>query len=130
MTGLSHIGIAVESIVKAIPSWLTLGFKLEHECEVAQQKVKIAKLSYGCLIVELLEPTCEDSPINGFLTKHGPGIHHISIEVNDVISKITDLITKEVKMIDKTPRIGAAGKPIAFIHPSSTGGVLIELEQD
>ena len=130
MTGLSHIGIAVESITKAMPSWLELGFKLEHECEVTQQKVKVAKLSYRDLIVELLEPTCEESPINGFLTKHGPGIHHISIEVNDVTSKINELTAKEVKMIDKIPRIGAAGKPIAFIHPSSTGGVLIELEQD
>ncbi len=130
MTGLSHIGIATTSIEEAVKSWMVLGFELVQTCEVADQKVKVAKLRYGGLIVELLEPTSDDSPIKAFLDKRGPGIHHLSIEVEDVSKKIEDLTHFSVKMIDKTPRIGAAGKPIAFIHPASTGGVLVELEQD
>lgn len=130
MTGLSHIGIATTDIEEAAKTWLLLGFQLVHTTEVPDQKVKVAKLRYGGLIVELLEPTSDDSPIKGFLDKKGPGIHHLAIEVDDMEHKIDEFLNSGIKMIDKKPRIGAAGKPIAFIHPSSTGGVLVELEQD
>ncbi|HNW31318.1 MAG TPA: methylmalonyl-CoA epimerase [Caldisericia bacterium] len=130
MTGLSHIGIATTNIEEAMKSWLLLGFQLIHVTEVPDQKAKIAKLRYDGLIVELLEPTSDDSPIKGFLDKRGPGIHHIALEVDDVDHKIEEFLNAGVKMIDKKSRIGAAGKPIAFIHPSSVGGVLVELEQD
>ncbi|NLI40193.1 MAG: methylmalonyl-CoA epimerase [Caldisericales bacterium] len=130
MTGLSHIGIATTDIEEAAKTWLLLGFQFVHTTEVPDQKVKVAKLRYGGLIVELLEPTSDDSPIKGFLDKKGPGIHHLAIEVDDMEHKIDEFLNSGIKMIDKKPRIGAAGKPIAFIHPSSTGGVLVELEQD
>lgn len=129
MTGLSHIGIATTNVEEAMKPWITMGFILDHTCEVPDQKVKVAKLKYGGLCVELLEPTSDDSPIKAFLDKKGPGIHHMAIEVENVEQKIVTLTEQGVRMIDKTPRIGAAGKPIAFIHPASTGGVLLEMEQ-
>ncbi len=130
MFGLSHIGIAVPNLEEAKKAWLDMGFVLDHETEVPEQKVKVAKLKWHEMVIELLEPVSEDSPIKGFLDKRGPGIHHISIEVSDVSSMIADLLSKNIAMIDKVARIGAAGKPIAFVHPKSTGGVLLELEQE
>ncbi len=130
MFGLSHIGIAVPNLEEAKKAWLDMGFVLDHETEVPEQKVKVAKLKWHEMVIELLEPISEDSPIKGFLDKRGPGIHHISIEVSDVSSMIADLLSKNIAMIDKVARIGAAGKPIAFVHPKSTGGVLLELEQE
>jgi methylmalonyl-CoA/ethylmalonyl-CoA epimerase len=130
MFGLSHIGIAVANLEDAKKAWMDIGFVLDHETEVPEQKVKVAKLKWHETVIELLEPTSEDSPIKGFLDKKGPGIHHISIEVEDVSCMITDLLDKNVAMIDKVSRIGAAGKPIAFVHPKATGGVLLELEQE
>lgn len=130
MFGLSHIGIAVPNLEEAKKAWLDIGFVLDHETEVPEQKVKVAKLKWHEMVIELLEPVSEDSPIKGFLDKRGPGIHHISIEVDDVSSMITGLLSKNIVMIDKVARIGAAGKPIAFVHPKSTGGVLLELEQE
>lgn len=130
MFGLSHIGIAVPNLEEAKKAWIDMGFVLDHETEVPEQKVKVAKLKWHEMVIELLEPISEDSPIKGFLDKRGPGIHHISIEVSDVSSMIADLLSKNIAMIDKVARIGAAGKPIAFVHPKSTGGVLLELEQE
>ncbi len=130
MFGLSHIGIAVANLEEAKKAWLDIGFVLDHETEVPEQKVKVAKLKWNEMVIELLEPVSDDSPIKGFLDKRGPGIHHISIECHDVAGKILDLLGKGISMIDKTPRIGAAGKPIAFVHPKSTCGVLLELEQE
>ena len=130
MFGLSHIGIAVPNLEEAKKAWIDMGFVLDHETEVPEQKVKVAKLKWHEMVIELLEPVSEDSPIKGFLDKRGPGIHHISIEVSDVLSMIADLLSKNIAMIDKVARIGAAGKPIAFVHPKSTGGVLLELEQE
>lgn len=130
MFGLSHIGIAVPNLEEAKKTWLDIGFVLDHETEVPEQKVKVAKLKWHEMVIELLEPVSEDSPIKGFLDKRGPGIHHISIEVDDVSSMITGLLSKNIAMIDRVARIGAAGKPIAFVHPKSTGGVLLELEQE
>lgn len=130
MFGLSHIGIAVTNLEESKKVWQDIGFVLDHETEVPEQKVKVAKLKWHETVIELLEPTSDDSPIKGFLDKKGPGIHHISIEVSDVSGMISDLLGKNVAMIDKVARIGAAGKPIAFVHPKSTGGVLLELEQE
>ncbi|HOO97078.1 MAG TPA: methylmalonyl-CoA epimerase [Caldisericia bacterium] len=130
MPGLSHIGIATNDVKEAMKSWLAIGFVLDHECEVPDQKVRVAKLKYGDLVVELLEPISEDSPIAKFIEKKGPGIHHMAIEVECVKSSIESLMEREISMIDKEPRIGAAGKPIAFIHPKSTGGVLLEMEEE
>ncbi|MEZ4812299.1 MAG: methylmalonyl-CoA epimerase [Caldisericia bacterium] len=130
MSGLSHIGVAVKDIEASKKTWETLGFVCEHEGVVEEQKVKVAKMVYNGLVVELLEPTSDDSPIAKYMEKKGQGIHHMCIEVADVPEKISEFQTKEIIMIDNGPRIGAAGKPIAFVHPKSTGGVLLELEQE
>jgi methylmalonyl-CoA/ethylmalonyl-CoA epimerase len=130
MNGLSHIGIAVKSIKESKKNWELMGFTCDHESEVADQKVKVAKMVYHNLVVELLEPTSDDSPIAKFMEKKGPGIHHMCIEVPDVKTSIANFQKKKIRMIDTTPRIGAGGKPIAFVHPKSTGGVLLELEQE
>ena len=130
MSGLSHIGIATANLEETKKSWELLGFTCDHEVEVADQKVKVAKMVYGDLVVELLEPTSDDSPIAKFMTKKGAGIHHMCIEVENVESSIAEMQDKEIRMIDNTPRMGAGGKSIAFVHPKSTGGVLLELEQE
>ena len=130
MFGLSHIGIAVTNLEESKKAWQNIGFVLEHESVVAEQKVKVAKLKWHEMVIELLEPTSDDSPVKAFIDKKGPGIHHFAIECDDVPSKITELLGKNIAMIDKVARTGAAGKPIAFVHPKSTGGVLLELEQE
>jgi methylmalonyl-CoA/ethylmalonyl-CoA epimerase len=130
MNGLSHIGVATSNLEETKKTWELLGFTCSHETEVADQKVKVAKMVYGNLVVELLEPTSEDSPIAKYMAKKGPGIHHMCIEVANVEQSITEMADNDIRMIDTKPRIGAEGKPIAFVHPKSTGGVLLELEQE
>ena len=130
MFGLSHIGIAVTNLEESKKAWQDIGFVLDHESVVPEQKVKVAKLKWHETIIELLEPTSDDSPVKAFIDKKGPGIHHFAIECDDVSDKIAELLGKNIAMIDKVARIGAAGKPIAFVHPKSTGGVLLELEQE
>ena len=130
MFGLSHIGVAVANLEESKKAWQDIGFVLDHESVVPEQKVKVAKMKWHEMVVELLEPTADDSPIKIFMDKKGPGIHHFAIEVDDVTKKIADLTGKNIAMIDKVARMGAAGKPIAFVHPKSTGGVLLELEQE
>lgn len=130
MFGLSHIGIAVTNLEESKKAWQDIGFVLDHESVVPEQKVKVAKLKWHETVIELLEPTSDDSPVKAFIDKKGPGIHHFAIDCDDVPGKITELLGKNIAMIDKVARIGAAGKPIAFVHPKSTGGVLLELEQE
>lgn len=130
MFGLSHIGIAVTNLEESKKAWQDIGFVLDHESVVPEQKVKVAKLKWHETVIELLEPTSDDSPVKAFIDKKGPGIHHLAIECDDVSDKISELLGKNIAMIDKVARIGAAGKPIAFVHPKSTGGVLLELEQE
>jgi methylmalonyl-CoA epimerase len=100
---------------------------MNHTEEVASQKVRVAMLPLGECRVELLEPTSEDSPISKFLAKRGPGIHHIAVRVEDIRRSLADLKQKGARLIDEQPRTGAGGCLVAFIHPSSTGGVLLEL---
>jgi methylmalonyl-CoA/ethylmalonyl-CoA epimerase len=95
--------------------------------EIASQKVRVAMLPIGESRIELLEATSEDSPISKFLAKRGPGIHHVAFNVPDIRAALADLKSKRTRLIDEEPRKGAGGCLVAFIHPSSTGGVLIEL---
>ena len=97
--------------------------------ELPDQKVKIAFLKIGEMHIELLEATCDDSPIARFIEKKGEGLHHISIEVENIEGILRRLKLKGIRLIDQEPRIGAMGKRIAFIHPEDTGGVLIELTE-
>ena len=127
---IDHIGIAVNSLDEALPFYRDLlGMAFKGIEEVAEQKVKVAMLEIGASKIELLEPTSPDSPVAGFLAKNGPGIHHLAYEVADIVAAIASLEREGARMIDRTPRSGAHGALIAFIHPKSSNGVLTELCQ-
>jgi methylmalonyl-CoA/ethylmalonyl-CoA epimerase len=130
MQRIHHIGIAVENLETAVATYKTFlkDVEVEYE-EVPSQKVKVAVISLGDTRLEFLEPTAPDSPIAGFIEKKGQGIQHLCIEVDDVAESLKKLEEKGYKLIDKEPRDGAMGMKIAFVHPKSTGGVLLELSQ-
>ncbi|NPA15907.1 MAG: methylmalonyl-CoA epimerase [Deferribacteres bacterium] len=127
---VNHIGIAVRSIEEAKRFYELLGAEVEGEEVVEEQKVRVAFISVGETRIELLEPTSEDSPVAKFLAKRGEGIHHIAFEVDDVEEALRLLEEKGVQLIDRKPRRGAHNTLIAFIHPKSTNGVLVELCQE
>ena len=130
MMQIDHIGIATNSIDEAVRFYRdALQLEVEEVEEVAEQKVRVAMLPVGESRIELLEPTSGDSPISKFLEKRGPGIHHIAVRVKDIKAALQSLKSKGARLIDEEPRNGAAGCLVAFVHPSSTGGVLIELVQ-
>lgn len=125
---IDHIGIAVESIEK----WLgfykdVLGLEYTGSEEVEEQKVRVAFLKIGESQIELLEPTADDSPIAKFLEKRGSGIHHIALKVDDINAALARHHEAGAQLIDNEPRIGAHNMRVAFIHPKSSGGVLMEL---
>jgi methylmalonyl-CoA/ethylmalonyl-CoA epimerase len=127
---IDHIGIATKSIEEALKFWQnSLGLENVHTEIVEEQKVRVAMLPVGESRVELLEPTSDDSPISKFLEKRGGGIHHIAVEVEDIEASLAKLKAEGARLIDETPRIGAEGCLIAFVHPAATGGVLLELTQ-
>jgi methylmalonyl-CoA/ethylmalonyl-CoA epimerase len=130
LTKINHIGIAVKSLDEALPFYRdNLGMALAGIEEVTGQKVRVAMLQVGESMIELLEPTSEESPVAKFIEKNGPGIHHIAYEVADIDTAITTLLADGARMIDEKPRHGAHGTRIAFIHPKSSNGVLTELCQ-
>jgi methylmalonyl-CoA/ethylmalonyl-CoA epimerase len=127
---INHLGIASKNIDEALKFWSdSLGLENVHTEIVEDQKVKVAMLPVGESRIELLEPTSDDSPISKFLEKRGGGIHHIAIEVEDIEAELQNLKNKGLRLIDERPRFGAGDCLVAFIHPSSTGGVLLELVQ-
>jgi methylmalonyl-CoA/ethylmalonyl-CoA epimerase len=127
---VNHIGIAVKSIDSHIPFYRDImGMKFEGIEEVAEQKVKVAFFAVGESRIELLEPTSPDSPVAKFMEKNGEGIHHVAYEVEDLEAALDGLRSANVRLIDETPRCGAHGTRIAFLHPKTTGGVLTELCQ-
>ena len=127
---VDHIGIAVPNIEEALKFWAKgLGIEVAHAEEVPSQKVKTAFLPVGETNVELLEPTSEDSPIAKALEKRGPGIHHICFQVEDIHAALAHMKEQGGRLIDEQPRPGAHGMLVAFVHPKSTGGVLVELSQ-
>ena len=107
-----------------------LGLDAIETEEVAEQKVRVAMLPIGESRIELLEATSADSPISRFLEKRGPGIHHIAVQVDDIRSALAKLKRNGARLIDDEPRKGAGGCLVAFVHPSSTGGVLLELVEN
>lgn len=131
LSGMDHVGIAVGNLDEAVRAYRdTLGFKLEGIHILTERKVKVAFLSLGGQTqVELLEPLAPDSTIAKFLDNRGEGIHHFAVEVSDIEAKLAELKQKGVTLIDETPKKGADGKLIAFVHPKSTRGVLMELVQ-
>ncbi len=125
---LEHIGIATRGLDEALGFWRdALGLEVAEIEEVSEQGVRVAMLPVGETRVELLEPTRDDSPIAKFLEKRGAGIHHIAVRVDDIRRTLENLKQRGARLIDETPRIGAGNCLIAFVHPASAGGVLIEL---
>ena len=125
---INHIGIATKSLDEAETLWSALGFTGTKDEEVAEQGVRIRHMSGSQETrIELLEPISDDSPIGRFIEKRGEGIQQIAVDVLDMEAKIEELMSMGIRMINKTPLIGSGGSRIAFIHPSSCGGVLVEL---
>jgi methylmalonyl-CoA/ethylmalonyl-CoA epimerase len=124
---IDHIGIAVHSIEKALPFYTeNLNLTLLGVEEVESEKVKIAFLKIGESKLELLEPLTKESAIANFLEKRGEGIHHIALAVDSIQDRIDEIKENGIRMINDTPKLGAGGAMVAFMHPKSTGGVLFE----
>lgn len=127
---INHLGIATKGIDEALKFWENaLGLENVHTETVEDQKVRVAMLPIGETRIELLEATAEDSPIAKFVEKRGGGIHHIAVEVEDIAAALAKLKAEGMRLIDETPRIGAENCLVAFVHPSSANGVLLELVQ-
>lgn len=124
---VDHIGVAVASLGAARKFYEDLGLRCEGEETVEDQKVHAALFAVGESRVELLESTDPEGPIGKFLARRGPGLHHLCIEVPDVATALESLAAKGYELIDRVPRTGAGGHRVAFVHPRSTGGVLLEL---
>lgn len=127
-TRIAHIGIAVDALDRLLPLYRdVLGMPSEPLDDA--DGARIAGLRAGDSLVELLEAESPESPIGKFVAKRGPGIHHICFAVDDLNATLERCRRAGLRLIDQTPRLGAEGKPIAFLHPSSTGGVLVELTE-
>lgn len=127
LTRIDHVGIAVKSLQDAKKLYSNvMGLTLTGEEEIDQQKVKVAFFSIGDTHIELLEPTADDSPIRKFLNKNGEGLHHIAYQTDDIQNELEKAKKEGCKLINEQPIDGGHGKKIAFLHPKSTNGVLIE----
>jgi methylmalonyl-CoA epimerase len=134
--GLAHVGIAVPSIDAALPAWETLGYRVTDREEIASMQLKIAFLeasgadaAAGGTLLELLEPTAADTPVGRFLASRRGGIHHAAFLVPDLEAALREAAARGLELIDRTPRDGSHGLRIAFLHPRSFQGVLVELCQ-
>jgi methylmalonyl-CoA/ethylmalonyl-CoA epimerase len=128
VTKVDHIGIAVSNLEETLKLYTeVLGLELSGVEVVEDQKVRVAFLPIGDTEIELLESTQPDGPIAKFIEKKGEGIQHIAFRVEDIHAALEDMRQKGVRLIDEQPRYGAGGAQIAFLHPKSTHGVLVEL---
>jgi methylmalonyl-CoA/ethylmalonyl-CoA epimerase len=128
--GLDHVAIAVKDLDKAIALYRdVLGLKLHEVEEVPEQQVRTAIFGHGLGRIELICPTAKDTGVAKFLEKRGEGLHHICVEVTDIEAAIRELKARGAPMIDETPKPGAGGAKVAFVHPKGAHGVLVELRQ-
>ena len=130
MTRIDHLGIAVESIAAARAFYEALGLRITHEETIAHEQVRVAMLPAGGSRIELLEPTSPDSAVGRFLQKRGPGLHHVALHVDDIAATLASLKQQGVRIISEEIQTGAGGHLYFFVHPSSAGGVLLEICQD
>ena len=127
---LDHIGIAVKDLDEALPFWQeVMGLELVGTEVVEEQKVKVAFLPVGDTEIELLESTAEDGQIARFIERNGEGIQHLAFRVENIEEGIAFMKEKGMRMIDEKPRYGAGGAKIAFLHPKSSKGILVELSE-
>jgi methylmalonyl-CoA/ethylmalonyl-CoA epimerase len=129
ITRVDHIGIAVKSIAESLKVYEAMGLKSVGVEEVAEQKVRVAFLPLGEAEIELLESTAPDGPVAKYIEKNGEGIQHLALRVDNLEAALAEMKAKGVRLIDEKPRYGAGGAKIAFVHPRSTGGVLLELSE-
>jgi methylmalonyl-CoA/ethylmalonyl-CoA epimerase len=128
LTDLDHIGIAVDSLESVCKTLRDgLGLSPQFEEEIADQNVRVAGFKIGQSVIEYIEPLSSDSPISRFLEKRGNGLHHLAFRVVNLDKSLISLKEKGYRLIDEEPREGADGKKIAFLHPTSFNGILIEL---
>lgn len=130
MFEIDHLGIAVKSLAQAKTFYQNLGMQVMPEETVAQEKVRLAMVPLGKSRIELLEPLSEDSPIAKFLAKRGEGLHHVSLRVDNLARTVENLKKSGVRLINEQIQVGAGGHLYVFVHPSSTGGVLLELVEE
>lgn len=126
---IDHIGIAVKNLAESAKLYEMLGIASAGAEEVAEQKVKVCFFPVGDSEIELLESTSPDGPIARYIEKNGEGIQHMALRVDDLEAALAELKAKGVRLIDEKPRYGAGGAKIAFVHPKSTGGILLELSE-
>jgi methylmalonyl-CoA/ethylmalonyl-CoA epimerase len=125
---INHVAVVVDDMEKALSFWRdALGMDLHELRDVPAEKSQVAFLPLADSEVELVMPTTDDSGISKYLAKRGPGMHHICLEVDDIVGMLVQLQARGVRLINEEPRTGADGKKYAFIHPESTSGVLVEL---
>lgn len=127
---IEHVGIAVSSSSDAASFYRVLGLEVAHAEELPEGGLKVAMLPVGDSSIELLEPTTPDSTVAKFLERRGEGIHHLAVCVEDIEGAVRELLAAGVRMIDQTPRPGAGGTKVAFVHPAAAHGVLIELVEE
>jgi methylmalonyl-CoA/ethylmalonyl-CoA epimerase len=127
---INHVAVVVEDMQKALSFWRdALGLDLHELRDVPAEKSQVAFLPLSGSEVELVMPTGGDSGIAKYLAKRGPGMHHLCLEVDDIAGMLAQLRARNIRLINEEPRLAADGKRYAFIHPESTGGVLVELYQ-
>jgi methylmalonyl-CoA/ethylmalonyl-CoA epimerase len=127
---INHVAVVVNDIEKSLSFWRdALGIELHELRDVPAEQSRVAFLPLAGSEVELVKPTTDDSGIAKYLARRGPGMHHICLEVDDIDGMLSQLQKKGVRLINEQPRTAADGKKYAFIHPESTGGVLVELYQ-
>jgi methylmalonyl-CoA/ethylmalonyl-CoA epimerase len=127
---LDHVGIAVSDLQAALSFYRdALGLEIDAPEDVSSQRVRAHFIAAGEGALELLEATADDSPIAKYVAKRGPGLHHITLRVDDIVAALAQLKARGVRLIDETPRPGAHDSLVAFIHPASAHGVLVELKQ-
>jgi methylmalonyl-CoA/ethylmalonyl-CoA epimerase len=127
---VNHVAVVVDDMEKSLAFWRdALGMELHELRDVPAEKSQVAFLPVAGAEVELVMPTSDDSGIARYLAKRGPGMHHICLEVDDIDAMMSQLRQRSVRLINEEPRVAADGRKYAFIHPESTGGVLVELYQ-
>lgn len=131
LEGINHIGVAVADLDEAIALWRDrLGCVVAERCELPDRGLSIAFLPVGATMIELIAPLGPDSEISRFLAKRGPGVHHLCFSVADIRARLRAYAERGLRLVDSEPSIGAEGLPVAFLHPRSTGGVLVELLEE
>ncbi len=131
LTAIDHVGIAVTDLEDAVERYRrTLGLKPAHRERVVDQGVEEVLFSVGGSCIQLLGALASDTPVGRFLASNGPGVHHVAYRVPDVAAALEHLRAEDIRLIDDAPRPGSRGTLIAFVHPKSMGGVLVELVQN